>query len=400
MDKKTYCPMPFITLTVNPGNYISRCMMSLDPMGPIKKETFSNGEYMILRNNMLKGVWDQTGCESCFYKESNNQSSQRQRWLEREEAYLGETGIYESNTSIKRNKIYHLYLNFNNICNFKCRMCGPHFSNAWIPDYKKLQEKTKVVKHAPIPPKQQVDVENFFKEFGDDLSELRQIWITGGEPFMDNSVYEFFEILKDYADLSKIKITINTNASKLNPQDLYKLKDLKQVMINVSVDSTGDLYEYMRGYNYNFQQLDTRMQEIKEVIKQQENLKLQVNGAYQIYNMLDLEKFWEWSTDILNGDSYKIEHRVLSGPRWLQARHAPKKIKKKARGQVNRLLKKYPDNMYLKQILKELKTPQDKKRLKDFCEWNSNLDNIRTQDLSDVFPELIAEITKDGYTYG
>ena len=48
----------------------------------------------------------------------------RLKWLDREEKYLGETGIYEAHNIVK-NDIHHLYMNFNNICNFKCRMCGP-----------------------------------------------------------------------------------------------------------------------------------------------------------------------------------------------------------------------------------------------------------------------------------
>ena len=42
MNNKTYCPMPFVTLSVNPGNYISRCMMSMTSMGDISTKTYQN----------------------------------------------------------------------------------------------------------------------------------------------------------------------------------------------------------------------------------------------------------------------------------------------------------------------------------------------------------------------
>jgi len=382
LNKKTYCPMPFVTLTANPGNYVSRCMMSLGSMGPIEHKTYSNNEFQSLRKNMLNGTWDEVGCESCFYKEQNGIKSQRQKWLEREEKYLGETGIYQSNLDIDRNKIYHLYMNFNNICNFKCRMCGPWFSNAWIPDWKKIDAR-----RVPIPPKQQVDTDKFLQEFGEDLSDLRQIWITGGEPFMDNSVYEFFDKLKDYCDLGKINVTVNTNASKVDVNKLHMLKNLKKLHLNISVDATGEIYNYIRAYNYDFDQLNKKIKEIQNV--EQENILLTVNGAFQIYNILDVEDFWNWEADIFRDDgSHWIEYRVLTGPKQLQARHAPDYIKEKSKQQVQRLLEKFPNQFYLPDLLTELEKPQDLDAVKHFIDWNDKLDNVRQAKELDIVTEI------------
>lgn len=370
-NKKTYCPMPFVTLTANPGNYVSRCMMSLGSMGPINYNTYNNENFQTLRKNMLNGVWDEVGCESCFYKEKNGIKSQRQKWIEREEKYLGEKGIYENNLSIDRNKIYHLYMNFNNICNFKCRMCGPWFSNAWIPDWKKLNSR-----NVPIPPKQQVDIDKFLDEFGSDLSDLRQIWITGGEPFMDDSVFKFFHKLQEYSDITKINVTVNTNASKLDVGKLHLLKNLKQLHLNISVDATGEIYNYIRAYNYDFDQLNKKINQIKQI--KQDNLLITVNGAFQIYNILDVEDFFNWEADLLNDDgAHWIEYRVLTGPKMLQARHAPEYIKEKSREQIHRLMERYPQQYYLPDLLTELDKKQDIEQVKDFISWNTNLDTIR-----------------------
>lgn len=382
LNEKTYCPMPFVTLTANPGNYVSRCMMSLGSMGPIEHSTYSNDEFQTLRTNMINGTWDKVGCESCFYKEQNGIKSQRQKWLERQEKYLGETGLYESNLNIDRNKIYHLYMNFNNICNFKCRMCGPWFSNAWIPDWKKIDAR-----RVPIPPKQQVDTDKFLQEFGEDLTDLRQIWITGGEPFMDNSVYEFFDKLKEYCDLGKINVTVNTNASKVDVNKLHMLKDLKKLHLNISVDATGEIYNYIRAYNYDFDQLNIKIKEIQNV--EQDNILLTVNGAFQIYNILDVEDFWNWEADIFGDDgSHWIEYRVLTGPKQLQARHAPDYIKEKSKQQVHRLLEKFPNQFYLPDLLTELEKPQDLDAVKHFIDWNDKLDNVRQAKELDIVTEI------------
>ena len=41
MHKDTWCPMPFVTLAVNPNNWLSRCMMSNKKMGLIEKDSYS-----------------------------------------------------------------------------------------------------------------------------------------------------------------------------------------------------------------------------------------------------------------------------------------------------------------------------------------------------------------------
>ena len=100
-----------------------------------------------------------------------------------------------------------------------------------------------------IHPKQQIDVDKFLHEFGPELGNLYGIWITGGEPFMDDSVFDFFNKLKQYCDPQQLKVLITTNASKLDVKKLEQLQGFKRLQIHVSIDATGDLYKYMRGYN-------------------------------------------------------------------------------------------------------------------------------------------------------
>ena len=380
MHKDTWCPMPFVTLAVNPNNWLSRCMMSNKKMGLIEKDSYSNENFTTLRQNMLNGIWDDDGCHSCWYKEQHGQKSRRNRWVEGEEKYIGATNIYENNLSTKRNTIKHLYMNFNNICNFKCRMCGPHFSNAWIPDYNKMKVmgsyKGNITNNGQTwsQPKQQIDIDKFLKEFGPELGELHGIWVTGGEPFMDNSMFDFFEKLKQYCDPAQLKVLITTNASKLDVPRLAELSGFMRLQIHVSVDATGDLYPYMRGYNYSWAEADAKIKEMYEA-QEKYNYKLSLNGTYQIYNMLNLEEFYNWMLQYVGIDY--IEHRVLTGPKQLQARHASDEIKSKALAQLDRLQNRFPDHQYFEDIRKEINAPADEKWIETFELWNEELDTIR-----------------------
>ena len=375
MHKDTYCPMPFVTLAVNPNNWLTRCMMSNKEMGPINKEGWSNEKFIKLRNNMLKGIWDERGCHSCWYKEKNGQKSRRNRWVEAEENYMGATGVYENNLKISRNTIKHLYMNFNNICNFKCRMCGPHFSNAWIPDYKKMQQlNAPGLQVDKFQAKQQIDVDKFLHEFGPELGQLNGIWVTGGEPFMDNSVFDFFNKLKEYCDPAQLKVLITTNASKLDVPRLAELSGFKRLQIHVSIDATGDLYPYMRGYNYSWDEVNQKITELYDA-QEKYNFALSLNGTYQVYNMLNLEEFYNWCLKFVNID--RIEHRVLTGPKQLQARHATDRIKIQALCQLNRLRERFPEHQYFDDILKELNAEADHFQRMAFTKWSKQLDGIR-----------------------
>jgi len=289
-------------------------------------------------------------------------------------------------------------MNFNNICNFKCRMCGPHFSNAWVPDYKKLLDKNDLsVPKKSLPPKQQVDVDKFFNEYGEKLSQLRQIWITGGEPFIDDSIYDFFNQLEKYADVSNIKVVINTNASKVDINKLPNLLKVKHLLLNISVDSTGKLYTYMRGYNFTFDQLDKKIRQLSNLKSHYSNFEISVNGAFQIYNILDIENFFTWGVDVTdNSHGTLIEHRVLGGPQWLRARNAPNNIKEKSKKLIKKLIKQYPDNGYLEDCLKELNCLAVDKDIDMFLKWNQKLDQIRDASFSDIFPELLQGYKSNG----
>ena len=399
MHKDTYCPMPFVTLAVNPNNWLSRCMMSDVQMGPITKEGWSNENFTTLRQNMLDGIWDEKGCHSCWFKEANGQTSRRNKWIKHQKRYTGGTDVYENNLSVMQNTIKHLYMNFNNICNFKCRMCGPHFSNAWIPDHNKLAEATKTTRPwlENSMSKQRIDIDNFFDQFGDMISNLKQIWITGGEPFIDNSIYNFFEQLKKYTNLKNIKVLINTNATKVDPEKLIPLMDVKQLALNISVDATGKLFPYMRGYNYSFDDIDAKIRSICKLKKSYKNFQVQVNAAYQIFNILNVEDFFDWASEILEDETAGlVEYRTLHGPPFLRARNAPKAIKYDALLMLERLVKRFPNNNYFPDMIKEVKQSQDKKDLDDFVLWNKKLDEIRSEHLVKAFPELVKSFNNEG----
>ena len=85
-------------------------------------ETFDS-EQMQKLQDMLDGIWDKEGCISVL-KKNNKVTCQRQKWLQRNpQDFKNTQGFINPKTT--GNPVNHLFINYSNICNFKCRMCGP-----------------------------------------------------------------------------------------------------------------------------------------------------------------------------------------------------------------------------------------------------------------------------------
>ena len=73
----TWCPIPFVGVSLHPMGFLSRCMMSEEVMSNYDEMDWNNPEFQRLRKSMLDGKWDSPGCDNCQIKESIGMKSQR-----------------------------------------------------------------------------------------------------------------------------------------------------------------------------------------------------------------------------------------------------------------------------------------------------------------------------------
>ena len=118
LHSKSWCPVPFNTISWHPSGVVSRCMMSDDDMGA----SHESDEMQALRKNMLDGKWDTYGCTNCLNREKNGQKSQRMTWLGKKMMdQLGNPEPYRT-PKLTGNDISHLFVNFSTcvILNVEC----------------------------------------------------------------------------------------------------------------------------------------------------------------------------------------------------------------------------------------------------------------------------------------
>ena len=392
------CLIPFASIATHPAGFISRCMMSSTPMGLMTDQNvWDNGKFVQLRTDMVDGVWNLPGCNTCHDREKQGVVSQRLNWKNNERWWNGD--IWDSKdfeNSKTGNNIYHLFLNTSNLCNFKCRMCNSMFSNSWINDDKLLRDNGFQREEYVDYTKNRNDLMTFVTNLLPQLTDLRMITVTGGEPFINNDLLDVFDVLDNSGILKNVRLSITTNGSLLQEEHLLRLRKAKSVNINISVDGTGKLFEYMRsGEQYTWEELTGKIDMLCKFRNEYKNFLFSPNASYQIYNMLNVKEFYDWAEPLIKRPVEWIEYRLLTHPQYLHVATAPDSIKQKALAQIEYVEQKYdPANkLFLDNMKKNLTMTKTSANWHDFKKFTSLLDNKRNQSLRDVCPELYENFT-------
>ena len=337
LHSKSWCPIPFNTISWHPSGVVSRCMMSAYDMGA----SHESDQMVTLRQQMLDGEWDTQGCSHCLQKEKIGTKSQRMHWLGNNMMdTLGHPEPY-TNPKLRGNNISHLFINFSNVCNFKCRMCSSNYSNSLIPEDKHM-DKLFPNEWRKGPEKRQKNFNNineYLEANPEVLDGIRQVWMTGGEPFMDDSPYKLMELIEEYGHPEKVKMVITTNGSKLDFNKLDKFNKLKKLVLDISIDAVGPMFEYMRSNGvFTWSQMEETCKTLYfyQAINK-DWFQVQINSSYQIFNYDNMLDFVEFIADH-NMDS---NIRLVMFPRHLRIGNLPDSFKKEAHNICDKLHAKY-----------------------------------------------------------
>jgi len=277
----SWCPIPFNAISFHPTGVLTRCMMSDTPMG----ESYDSDQMQKLRQDMLDGKWDTNGCMSCHKKEQHGNISQRQKWLQRNPLDFKNQEGY-NNPKITGNPVNHMFINYSNICNFKCRMCSPNYSNSLIPEHKHLYDLGLGPKVNTDTIKNRNFINDYLRNNPDKLDSVTSIWITGGEPFMDDSCYELVDILDEHDKSWETDIVITTNGSKIDLDKLQKFENLKFFELDLSIDVPNNMFEYMRSAGvFTWEQMSKLIDDLTHFKKENSSwFNMCFNASIQAYN--------------------------------------------------------------------------------------------------------------------
>lgn len=431
----TICIVPFVSLSVHANGYVTRCQMSERKMGSFNSnqtilDAWNSQDMQGLRQSMKDGQWD-PGCNSCFNKENINIKSKRQHWSD-----LGivkdlwmDRKTFASNS---RSDIFHIDVAFSNFCNYKCRMCTSGYSSRWLADEQKLVELGLAagtggfVKRGSseygVTPGTSMTRENL-EILADRMSSVRRIEVLGGEPFLTKEFLDFLELCRDKGLRKDVELMVTTNGSVLNEDLLAKLEPFSYVNLNISADATFPYYEYMRSagacsWNAFEQNVKMALRFVEKTNSKysEPKWKINLNGTFQIMNMLNIAEFLGWIEKMFQWDINKpqynskhrhsFEHRILMGPRHLSVLNAPVELIEESKAQLETFLESRPylfeinEQRYINDIRKTLDaaihhSPKERERQwLMFCWYTQLLDQVRGENLATIDPVLHSHYKK------
>jgi len=252
-----------------------------------------------LREHMLSGE-QHPGCIKCYQNEAASGWSMRK-------------DFNRIHGRLVDHDLTYLEINFGNLCNLKCRMCGSWGSSRWIADEIKLG-------WTPSPL-----VRRTLDDIHVDFAQLTRIKFIGGEVSLEqDSMREIFlRILRARNDLKHLEVEIITNGTvPLAGDILSMLSACNRVMMTVSMDGIGAWNDYQR--------TGSTWSDIAETAKRyyeftSPNWQLIITSCVTIYTIGGITQLIDWVTSELP----MAKHIVQSAfdPEELILRNLPQSYK-------------------------------------------------------------------------
>jgi MoaA/NifB/PqqE/SkfB family radical SAM enzyme len=353
------------------------------------QEVWNSDRMKQVRLNMLNGKKCKE-CVRCYEKEAKGHDSLRVRsnrdWLGPHWDKVAKTN---ADGSLDDLHIVYLDFRFSNVCNLRCRYCGPELSSNWYAD-----AKASTFNISPTERVIQIrkDVDNFMEEFDPMLEHIEQIYWAGGEPIMMD---EHWGIMNRLVEMGKtdIRIFYNTNFTTLtykkhNVLDLWKNFD--NISVGASLDAEGVRGEYQRKGTV-WADVENNIKQLKETSPEVDFYISATVSAYNAWHITDFHRSWvdkgyikpaDWYMNVLlNNERFRmsvlpqrlraeIKAKWQKHLRWLEPQD---NIGRATEGYKSSMLFLDDDHTHL---------------LEEFKAFNIEFDKLRDENFDEVYPEL------------
>jgi len=224
-----------------------------------------------------------------------------------------------------------------NLCNLKCRYCGPHFSSQWAEELDKF----------PSIQRQEIaDYKNMLI-----TDSLHWMYFTGGEPLINSEHWDLLEELIDSGKSNGISLFYNTNLTTIKYKDKNVIdiwKQFKNVKIQCSIDAVGAPLEYIRS-GTNWEKIKFNLTQLISVA-QKSNITVALAPVVNILNIWFVDELYKyaWSNNIA------VEPVILTGPDYLAIDVIPDKLKSLALEKITNIESSYAIDKKVVQHIKNL----------------------------------------------
>lgn len=301
-----------------------------------------------------------------------------------------------------------LDIRFGNLCNQKCVMCNPTFSNLWYEEHfdffktNSFGQGTKITvtkdlksgKWLEPPELQWFEDPRWWPKFEEMMPYLKHIYITGGEPMVAPAHDIMLDKLIEAGYAKNIWLEYDTNASAINDKIAQRWSHFKKVHIRASMDATGAEYELIR-FGGKWEKFQNNIKKLKQY-QTDSNGKIQLMSAstcFQIPTCYSIIETEEWCKSV--GVDFHL--RFLEGPERLAVSSLTDKSKIE-------LIEYYTANKdrseKAEMIINYLKNHMGPKfyklnRIQEFLKFMDYLDGTRNTNWRLVFPKIASMMDRN-----
>jgi radical SAM protein with 4Fe4S-binding SPASM domain len=335
----TKCILPWIHTHVWPNQDVFPCCITNHKVGNVKdkpmNQVWNSPEYKQIRKDMINNI-EPSACKTCFMVERNGQHSFRKHSNKTFAKHYHKILNTKPDGYMKDFDLRYWDFRFSNVCNFKCRSCGPQLSTGWYPDAKEMFKMDK--KHegiiattgqlpSDVPQKSDARLLKLWDELEPYFGVVEEIYFAGGEPLLMEEHYRILNRLVDDGRTEEVTLKYNTNFStmaykKTNVLDLWP--KFKHVEVGASLDGYGARGEFVRSGTI----WDDIVKNRREMQKKCPEAIFYVSATTGITNAFHIVDFHKHliHEEIIN-NIYDFRINVVHRPDWLSIKNLPRPMK-------------------------------------------------------------------------
>jgi sulfatase maturation enzyme AslB (radical SAM superfamily) len=290
--------------------------------------------------------------------------------------------------SIEDFKMRYMDIRFSNLCNMKCRTCGPELSSKWYDDQIKLWPEYDRPKFIDVN-----SAESFMKDLYPHLDTIDEVYFAGGEVLITPQHYEVLDYwLEKGRDNVRLRYTTNFSNLRHKSKSMFDYwKMFKDVRVAASLDTFGAKAEYSRkGTDWN--DIVTNR---KEMLQACPNTYFEITptiSIFSVYSLFEFHKTWV-EQGLLEIDNVRIN--ILTYPRYFSITILPKEQKE----EVAEIYKQYihwltvsnaqPHTIKaVEGIVEHMFSADNSDLIPQLKKHITTIDNIRNESFVEIYPEF------------
>jgi len=403
---KTFCMAPWTHTYLSPQTERRMCCASREPAQSFKqyidtgndakeykpltlKEHWNSDHMRSVRLRMMAGE-ELSECEVCDHKLLNT-DVYRSYWNQLFKHRVDEAYDSTDETGATTMQTISFDYRFNNLCNFKCRMCGDMLSSSWEAESRKHKTWTKESQPWMASPLREQIIKfqdtQVVQEFVEavETQTIKEIYWCGGEPLMWDMHWKAMQRIIELGFAKEVYVRYNTNLSRTSFKGT-KLFDLlpqfQDWQICSSLDGTGEVGEYIRD-GLNYEQWLRNFKEGMAVAKTAREMRLDYTitmpGLLELKNMFDLSR--ELDTEILTKVMFTFSNDEILSPLAL-----PKELLHTIIDEALAYMEPLATRKQraLIEVIKNLKNRETFTPTRKGKQRQENIDKIRRQDIKKI----------------